>query len=179
MPYSETSGDRILSSHQAGRIARFRAWVLVVIPFGALIFQAYVPLFFPRLEYLDLALLVTIYFAMMRHSPINGIVVGCGMGLAQDALAHNPLGMYGIAKTLVGFFAASIGTRIDVSQPFVRLLACFVFYVFHQFLFWLISRALLDKLVAFDWPQTLILSGFNAVVGLALFHFLDKLKDRD
>jgi rod shape-determining protein MreD len=179
MPYSETSGDRIITSHQRGRVARFRAWVLVGVPFGALIFQAYVPLFYPPLAYLDLALLVTIYFAMMRHSAINGILVGCAMGLAQDALAHNPLGMYGISKTLVGFFAASIGVRIDVSQSFVRLLACVVFYVFHQFLFWLISRALLEKLVAFDWRQTLILSGFNAIVGLALFHFLDKLKDKD
>jgi rod shape-determining protein MreD len=179
MPYSETSGDRIMAAHQRGRIAQFRAWVLILVPFGALVFQAYVPLFYPPLAYLDLTLLVTIYFAMMRHSPVNGIIVGCSMGLAQDALAHNPLGMYGIAKTLVGFFAASIGVRIDVSQPFVRLLACVTFYMFHQFLFWLISRALLEKLIDFDWRQTLILSGFNAVVGLALFHFLDKLKEKD
>jgi rod shape-determining protein MreD len=179
MPYSETSSDRILGSQRNSRVAQFRAWVLVVVPIGALIFQAYVPLFYPPLAYLDLALLVTIYFALMRHSPVNGILVGCAMGLAQDALAHNPLGMYGIAKTLVGFFAASIGVRIDVSQPLVRLLACMVFYFFHQFLFWVISRALLAKLIGFDWQMTLILSVFNSIVGLALSHFLDKLKDKD
>ena len=173
------SGDRILSHQRDSRVARFRGWVLFAIPLAALVFQAYVPLFYPPLAYLEATLLVTIYFAMMRHSPVNGIVVGVTMGLAQDALAHNYFGVYGIAKTLIGFFAASIGLRIDVSQPFIRLMACFVFYLFHQFLFWLISRALLSRQVVFDWHQTLILGGLNAVVGVALFHFLDKLKDTD
>jgi rod shape-determining protein MreD len=116
---------------------------------------------------------------MMRHSPMNGIFVGATMGLAQDALAHEYFGVYGISKTLVGFFAASIGQKIDVSSPFVRLLACFTFYLFHRFLFWLISRALLAQQFAFDWHEALVVGALNAVVGVALFHFLDKLKDRD
>jgi len=173
------SGDSILARQHDARVARYRAWVLFFIPVLALLFQVYVPLFYRPLAYLDATLLVTIYFAMMRHSQVNGILVGSVMGLAQDALAYNPLGMYGIAKTLVGFFAASIGLRIDVSQPFIRLLACFVFYSFHQFLYWLISRALMAQQISFDWNQTMILGALNAAVGVALFHFLDKLKDRE
>ncbi len=173
------SGDRILATQRESRIAQFRGWVLVAVPLAALVFQAYVPLFYQPLAYLEATLLVTIYFAMMRHSPVNGILVGMSMGLAQDALAHNYFGVYGIAKTLVGFFAASIGLRIDVSAPFVRLLACFIFYLFHQFLYWLISRALLAQQMAFDWRETLVVGALNAVVGVALFHFLDKLIARD
>jgi hypothetical protein len=30
--------------------------------------------------------------------------------------SSNPLGMYGIVKTLVGYFAASVGLRIDVEH---------------------------------------------------------------
>ena len=57
---------------------------------------------------------MTIYFAMMRHSPVNGILVGVSMGLAQDALAHNYFGVYGIAKTLVGFFAANVSANASM-----------------------------------------------------------------
>ncbi len=173
------SGDRILATHRATRDAKFRAWVLFAVPLAALVFQAYFPLFFSKLNYLEPTLLVTIYFAMMRHSAVNGILVGMSMGLAQDALAHNPFGVFGIAKTLVGFFAATIGLRIDVSQPLIRLLACFVFYIFHQFLFWLIERALLAHQTTMDWHETLVVAGLNAVVGVALFHLLDRLKERE
>ncbi len=172
------SGDRILAQ-QDSRIAQFRGWVLVAVPLLALVFQVFVPMIYPPAAYLEATLLVTIYFAMMRHSPVNGILVGMSMGLAQDALAHKYFGVYGISKTLVGFFAASIGLRIDVSQPFIRLLACFVFYLFHQFIFWFISRAMLAEQLAFDWNETLFVGALNAVVGVALFHFLDRLKERD
>ena len=37
-------------------------------------------------------------------------------GLAQDSLSKNPLGMFGIVKTLVGYFAASVGVRLDVEH---------------------------------------------------------------
>jgi rod shape-determining protein MreD len=172
------SGDRIMTQHDS-RVAVYRGWVLFLVPVLALLFQVYVPLFFPPAANLEATLLVVIYFAMMRHSQANGIILGCCMGLAQDALAYNYLGLYGIAKTLVGFFAASIGLRIDVSQPFIRFLACFVFYTFHQFIYWTISRALLLRQMVFDWQQTLVVAALNAVVGVALFHFLDKLKGGD
>lgn len=173
------SGDRILSTQRDSRVATFRTWALILVPFAAILFQTYLPLFFPKLAYLEAILLVTIYFAMMRHSQVGGILIGAAMGLIQDSLAHTPIGMFGIAKTLVGFFAASIGLRIDVSQPFVRLLACFVFYQFHQFLYWLIARALLGQQMGFDWRQNLIVGALNAIAGVALFRFLDKLKERD
>jgi hypothetical protein len=51
-----------------------------------------------------------------------------------------------------------------------------VFYVFHQFLYWVLQRALLDQPVIFDIQTELILGAINAVIGVALFHFLDKLR---
>lgn len=164
-------------SQRESRISHFRAWVLFVVPVLALLYQYWAPLFFVRLAYVESTLLVTIYFAMMRRSQVNGILVGMSMGLAQDALAFTPLGMFGIAKTMIGFFAASIGLRIDVGQPFVRFLAVFVFYFFHQFLYWLLGRALLSQAILFDWQNNAVLGVLNAVVGVALFHFLDKLKE--
>jgi rod shape-determining protein MreD len=77
-----------------------------------------------------------------------------------------------------GYFSASIALRIDVEHPAIRWLVCFMFFMFDQFMLWILERALLDLNVAFDYRQALLLGFLNAVVGVALFHFLDRLKSR-
>ncbi len=172
------SGDRLLlSSQREGQISHFRGWVLVVVPLAAIAFQVYVPLFFQFFGFLEMPLLVVVYFAIMRRTQISGLMIGALVGLAQDSLFHNPLGMYGIDKTLVGYFAASVGMRFDVEHGLIRLLLCFLFYIFHQFFYWVIARALLSQQLVLDWPHTALLGLLNAVVGVALFAFLDKLRD--
>ena len=172
------SSDRILlSSQREGQISRFRAWVLVVIPLFAILFQIYVPLFFPFAKVLDMPLLVVVYFALMRRTQISGLMIGAVVGLAQDSVFHNPLGMLGIDKTLVGYFAASVGMRFDVEHGFIRLLLCFLFYMFHQFFYWVIARALLSRPVVLDMANIALIGLLNAVVGVALFAFLDRLRD--
>ena len=174
-----TYGDRLLLGNQReSQISRFRAWVLFAIPLAAILFQVYIPMFFQFLAFLELPLLVTIYFALMRRSPVGGLLVGMLVGLAQDSLSKNPLGMYGIVKTLVGYFAASVGLRFDVDHPLVRLVLAYFFFFFHQFLYWVLTRALLAQQVSFDVQRTLFLGLLNALVGVSVFHFLDKLKER-
>src|SRR2546429_3340575 len=171
------SGDRILlGSQRESQVSKFRPWVLFVIPAIAILFNFYIPLFFSFLGFLDLPLLVTVYFALMRRSPIAGTFIGALIGLAQDSLAKNPLGQYGIVKTLVGYFAASVGLRFDVDHPLIRLLLAYFFFFFHQFFYWVLGRALLAQQVTFDIQRTLFLGLLNAVVGVSLFHFLDKLR---
>jgi len=171
------SGERILlSSERESLVSRFRFWVMLVIPLAALLFQIYVPLFFRFLSFLDLPLLVVIYLAVMRRNPVSGLLTGAVVGLAQDSLSKNPLGMYGIVNTLVGYFAASIGMKLDVDNLTMRLLLAYFFYVLHQFLYWIMERALLRHLPPLDWQHWLVLGVLNALVGAALFHFLDKLR---
>jgi len=173
------SGERmLLSSQREGQVSRFRAWVLLAIPLAAILFQVYVPLFFQFLGFLEMPLLVVVYFALMKRSQISGLMVGALVGLAQDSLSKNPLGMFGIVNTLVGYFAASVGLRLDVEHGFIRLLLIYFFFVFHQFFYWVMVRALLGQQLAFDVQRTLILALLNAVVGVSLFHFLDKLRER-
>jgi rod shape-determining protein MreD len=172
--------DRILLGNQReSQVSRFRAWVFFAIPLAAILFQVYVPLFFDFLSYLEMPLIVTIYFALMKRSPVHGTLIGAMVGLAQDSLSKNPLGMFGIVKTLVGYFAASIGMRLDVDHPLMRMLIAFFFYFFHQLFYWVLSRALLGQQIDFEVPRTLVLSVLNAVVALSVFHFLDKLKERN
>jgi len=173
------SDDRVILHNQRDtQISRFKAWVLFLVPLAAILFQVYVPLFFQFLAYLELPLIVTVYFALMRRSPIGGLLVGALVGLAQDSLSKNPLGMFGITKTIIGYVAASVGMRLDVDHPMIRLILGFLFFVFHQFIFWALSRGLLGQQMNFEIQRTLVLGLLNAIVAVSLFHFLDKLKER-
>jgi rod shape-determining protein MreD len=173
------STERILlSSEREGRVSRFRVWIMVGVALAAILFQVYIPLFFQFLGFLELPLLVVVYFALMRRDQVAGLFIGAAVGLAQDSLSKNPLGMFGICKTLVGYFASSMGVRLDVDNLALRLALTFFFFLFHQFLYWVLARALLAQQLALEPQKTLMLGVLNAVVGAALYHFLDKLREK-
>jgi rod shape-determining protein MreD len=174
---SYSSSRILLSSQREGQVSRFRAWVLILVPLLAILFQVYVPLFFQWLAFVEMPLLAVVYFALMRRNPISGLFIGAAIGLAQDSLSKNPLGMFGIVNTLVGYFAASVGLRLDVDHTFIRLLLSFFFYVFHQVFYWMLARALLGQQVSLNVQQTIVLGLLNAVIGISLFHFLDRLRE--
>ena len=158
------------------RIWKFNVVAMIAIPLAAILFQVYVPRFVTYLSYLELPLLVTVYFSLMRRSPVAGVFFGAAIGLAQDSLSHHPLGMFGIVKTLVGYFAASVSQRVDVENWVVRLVLGFFFFFFHQFFYWVLSRALLGEALDFDPQQTLVLAMLNAAVAVPLYRILDRLK---
>jgi len=175
MRYSDEHS--LVYTQRETQISRFKAWVLFLVPLAAILFQVYIPLFFQFLAYLELPLIVTVYFALMRRSPIGGLLVGALVGLAQDSLSKNPLGMFGITKTIIGYVAASVGLRLDVDHPLIRLILGFFFFVFHQFIFSALTRGLLAQQVPLETQRTLVLGPLNAIVAVSLFHFLDKLKE--
>lgn len=176
------SSERILvDDARQVRRTKYPLWLFLAVPLVALIIQVYLPLFqtLKFISKIELPLLVTIYFALMRRSQIRGLTIGMLLGMAQDSLLGQRIGMFGICKTLVGYLSASIGMQFDVEHPFVRLVLIFVFYLFHQFLYWVLQRGLLDQPVLFDIQGELLLGAINAVIGVALFHFLDKFRTRE
>ncbi len=159
------------------RASKFNVASILLIPLAAILFQVYVPRFLTFLSYLELPLLVTVYFALMRRSPVAGVLFGMGIGLAQDSLSpSHPVGMFGIVNTLVGYFSASVSQRVDVQNPGVRLVLGFFFFFFHEFFYWVMARALLGQSLDFDLQRTLVQGVLNAAVAVPLFHILDKLK---
>jgi rod shape-determining protein MreD len=169
--------EQILTETQRKRgISRLRPWVVVIAPLLAILFQVYVPQLFSALSYLELPLLVTVYFSLVRRSPVAGLLFGSAVGLMQDSLSHQPLGMFGIVKTLVGYFAGQVSLRFDVENMIVRFVLAFFFYFFHQFFYWVLARALLGQSLDFSPQQTFVLGLLNAAVAMPLFIILDKLK---
>jgi rod shape-determining protein MreD len=143
----------------------------------ALVLQAFIPVHLRWASYLELPLLVTLYFALSKRNPSSGLLLGMVIGLLQDSLSSTPLGLYGIAKTMVGFVGSSIGARIDVEHPIARFLLTAVFYLFHHAVFTLTSRLLLAQHdERYITVPILIASLVNAGIAIALFSFLDRFR---
>jgi rod shape-determining protein MreD len=177
------SSDYILRSRRSSEslFSRFQVVGLIVLTLIAIISKFYLPRLIPSAVWLEVPLLLTIYFGLMRPDPVPALLFGAFVGLAEDSLspANLPIGMYGITKTLVGYFAASVSQRFNVGSSLVRLILCFFFFVFNAFFYWVMRRALLEQLVPFDTQQTLLHGVFNIAVALPLYLILDRMKLSD
>lgn len=151
----------------------------VLAPLLALGLQSFVSLHFPLFNILDLPLLVTIYFAISRRNPVTGTLTGAVIGIAQDALTRQPLGIFGICKSIIGYLAASLGVRIDTENPGTRLLLTFGFIFLHSGMYWLLVRRLLAQPFPWSWVHELIRAAVNSLVAVALFMLLDRAKRRE
>ena len=108
----------LLSSSRRRNVepSRFPISVLLSVPAAAILFQVYAPIFFQYLAYLELPLLATVYFSLMRRNPVVGLLYGAGIGLVQDTLSHHPIGMFGIVAGALAF-----GEIIGISEDGWRI----------------------------------------------------------
>jgi rod shape-determining protein MreD len=159
-------------------VHKFWPGAIVVVTAAALVLQASMPVYVPKLEILDLPLLVTIYFGLSRRNPSTGLLLGMVIGLSQDALSGPtvPLGFYGIAKTVVGYLASSIGARLDTEHPLARFALIFGFFVLHPAMLALVRRLLLAQPENWFNMHLLIAAAVNSLLGTVLFLVLDRLR---
>jgi rod shape-determining protein MreD len=159
---------------------RFSPLVAIAVPLLFLLLQAYVPKIFPRLMILDLPLLAVIFFAVARRNPIVGAVTGALIGLMQDALTGQPIGINGIAKSVVGYIASSIGVQVDVENLITRVLMIFGFSMLQSAMLFVINRVMLGNHdLHLLWVHEVIRAALNTAVAIPLFLFLDRFKLRD
>jgi len=153
--------------------------VFILVPLLALGLQSFVSLHFPRFDILDLPLLVTIYFAISRRNPMVGTVTGAVIGIAQDALTRQPLGIFGICKSIIGYLAASLGVRINTENHGTRALLTLAFVFLHSGMYWVLVRRLLAQPYQWSWLHESIRAVINTVVAVILFALLDRVKRRE
>jgi rod shape-determining protein MreD len=166
-------------SHREVEIHRYPLLVYVLVPLVALVLQAWLPRVIGPHIWFDFPLLITIYFAMARRSPIQGTLMGLVMGLLEDALSHHAIGMNGIAKTIVGFLAASVGVRIDVESPTIRVILTFLLSLLSSGIYVFIFRILLGLTLEWSWFNEIFRAFGNALIVFVLFHLLDRFQIRD
>lgn len=163
-------------------IRRYPLIVYALVPLVALVLQAWLPWAIGHVTPLvlfDLPLVVTIYFALGRRSPIQGTLMGAAMGLFEDALTHRPIGLNGIAKTAVGYLAASVGIRIDVDNFVTRASLNFLLSLLSSAIYFFIYRFLLGMELDWLWYAELIKAVDNSIIALVLFPLLNRLQVRD
>jgi rod shape-determining protein MreD len=159
-------------------VHKFRGGTIAAATIVALFLQTAVPVHFPKFALLDLPLLLTIYFGLSRRNPSTGLLLGMMIGLLQDSLSGPtvPIGLYGIAKTIVGYLASSIGARLDTEHPLARFALTILFFGVHQGVIVITRRLLLAQPEAWFTMHLAIGALVNAVVGVFLFMLLDRLR---
>lgn len=171
MATTYTSGEQV-------EVYRFSLPATILIPLTAIFLQAWLPLRFPFFKIFDLPLLVVIGFATARRNPLAGLLTGGLIGIFQDALTHQPIGLYGISKTVVGFGASSLGIKLDVENPGARFLLTIFFYVVHEIVFFIIARGLVGSHMEWSWVHEIASGAANAVLGILVYALLDRIKQR-
>jgi len=166
------------TSQEQVEVYRFSIPTAILIPVGAVFLQAFVPLRLPFFSIFDLPLLVVIFFAVARRSQVTGLLTGAAIGLLQDALTHQPIGVYGIAKTVVGYGASSLGVKLDVENAGSRFLVTLFFYIVHEIVYFLVARGLVGLTLQWSWLHELGSALANALLAVALFAALDRFKQR-
>ena len=71
----------------------FNPLAVVLVPLVLIGLQALLPKLWAPLIILDLPLIAVIFFSVARRNPIFGALTGAVIGLAQDALTGNPVGI--------------------------------------------------------------------------------------
>jgi rod shape-determining protein MreD len=173
---NETYDLRTAESHI--EVHKFHAGAIIGTLVIIFFLQAFVPVYFHSLAILDLPLLITIYFGLSRRNPSTGLLLGMAIGLVQDSLSGPtvPIGLYGIAKTIIGYLASSIGARLDTEHPAARFALTVIFFGLQQGILGLERRILLAQPEVWFTIHLGIAALINAVVGVVLFTLLDRLR---
>lgn len=158
---------------EAQRVHSLTVWVTA---FAALLLQTVLPVKIPWARFFDFPLLIVIYFSLLRRSEVFGIGLGTGLGLLQDTLAHGYIGIFGMAKALIGFLAALASVKFDLDQPAPRFVFAAILIFIHNIFLFGLERVLLDPAPPFRALQ--MLSGIlvNIALSLFLFEMLDHFK---
>ena len=167
------------NTRRAVEVRRYPVLVYALVPLVALVLQAWLPRVLGNYAWFDLPLVVTVYFALGRRNPIEGKLMGGALGIFEDALTQHAIGINGIAKTVVGFLAASVGVRIDVENHTIRLMLTFLLSLLSSAMYVFIFRILLGLALEWSWIGELSKALGNAVIALLVFPLLDRFKTTD
>ena len=79
---------------------------------------------------------------------------------------------------MVGYFASSLGAKLDVENAGARLLVTLGFYLVHQAIYFTVARGMVSLTLNWSWGREILAGLANAVLGVGLYFLLDKFKQR-
>jgi rod shape-determining protein MreD len=145
--------------------------------FTALLLQTFLPLILPVARLFDLPLLAVIYFALLKRNRVFGIFLGAGVGLLQDALSHGAIGIFGMAKALVGYLAAWGSVKFNLEHTPPRIFLTGSLILAHSLILVGLRRVLFE-VPPLSQPADLVSTVLvNVALALILFQALDRFKE--
>jgi rod shape-determining protein MreD len=120
------------------REAKFTVAKIVIIGVIILVLQIY---FIPIIEITvwrpDLVLLLTLYIGY-SYGVMQGTISGFSLGLLQDALSPNPIGISSLANCIVGFLAGQ-GRQLKLAYN-AKILLTILLILIHGSIFFLLYQ---------------------------------------
>jgi rod shape-determining protein MreD len=165
-----------VSAHRPVAVFQVHPALLSVAAMAALLLQTFLPLKLPLARLMDFPLLIAIYFALMRRDKVFGISLGTGLGLLQDALSHGYIGIFGIAKAIVGYLAASASTHFELESLVARTVLTGAFVLVHTLCLAALQHELLESPPPFHPLAGASAVLVNAALGLIIFQILDRFR---
>ncbi len=154
--------------------------ILIVIIL-AVALDSQIPTWWDAFRYVDLPLLVTVYFALMRD-PVVGMFVGFIAGLAGDLApgAGPVVGVGGFSKTSIGYLISTIAVRFSLEGAPIRVLIIAVSSLVNSALFVGLHSLMGQSLTQEATPERLLLkvlieASANLAAGVGLFWVLDRV----
>ena len=123
---------------------------------------------------IDLVLVAVVYVALTT-GPVSGMLAGSVAGLIQDALSSGVLGIGGLAKSVVGFLAGTIGQQFIVTAALPRLVMFVAATAVHLAVFMGLYVALGIRTFPSPWTAMASQALGNAVVGMIAFTIIEAL----
>ena len=150
----------------------------IAIPAIALLLQTTGAMVFPAATLLNLPLLATVYVALGARTPAGATVAGMLIGWAHDGLTHGPLGVFGMAYSVLGYLAGMARQLLEMGEP--AMLGTFVgfAYALHEVLLFAIRRYLMDQPVAPEPVLWIALAALHVGLALVVFPILNRVAAR-
>jgi rod shape-determining protein MreD len=113
--------------------------------------------------------LVAVVFVALTSGPVGGMVAGSAAGLIQVSLGTGIVGIGGLAKSVVGFFAGVFGQQFFVTAALPRLSMFIGATVVHAAIFMGLYEVLGLRTFESPWTAVGTQALTNAVVGMVAF----------
>lgn len=141
----------------------------------ALLLQLLLGKYAPFLRYVDLPLVVTVYFSLQRV-PLLAMTVGITMGLGGDKIFGSVLGVGGFSKTLIGYIIAVGSIKFPLLENFLVRLGVMAFASIANTLLFIGLYQMLEQRLPFpfSWSALAETSGWKALgdTGAAVLFFI-------
>ena len=131
----------------------------------------------------DFILIFIVFFAIFR-GPIQGGLLGMGLGLLEDLIIGRFIGINALCKGFIGYLAGTLEKRLYKNNFLVPMVALVAATFVQTFLYWLLSCLIgsvvgLDKMLLVAIPDSIYNMCFAPIIYAIFYHINQKNKNQE